>query len=70
MGAAVEAISRGAPRGEQFKRAVVTGLLADVASGLLYPSVVGFVASPTIVLLGRALLRTESLLITRAVSWG
>jgi MFS family permease len=57
------------------KRAVVTGLLTAVASGLLYLSSLGFVSSPiisvTILLLGRALLGgAESFIITGAVAWG
>jgi MFS family permease len=57
------------------KRGVATGLLAAVASGLLYLLSLGFVESPitsvTILLLGRALLGgAESFIITGAVSWG
>jgi MFS family permease len=57
------------------KRAVVAGLLAAAASGLLYLLSLAFlsapVASATILLLGRALLReAESFIITGAVSWG
>jgi MFS family permease len=57
------------------KRAVVTGLLAAAASGLLYLLSLRFVESPitsvTVLLLGRALLGgAESFIITGAVSWG
>ena len=57
------------------KRAVVAGLLAAAASGLLYllslPLVGTPVASVTVLLLGRALLgAAESFIITGAVSWG
>jgi MFS family permease len=57
------------------KRAVVTGLLVAVASGLLYLLSLRFVDRPqvsvTILLLGRALLGGgESIIITGAVSWG
>ena len=57
------------------KRAVVTGLLTAVASGLLYLASLGFVGAPSlsvsILLLGRALLGgAESFIITGAVTWG
>jgi len=57
------------------KRAVVAGLLAAAASGLLYLLSLRFVATPiasvTVLLLGRALLGgAESFIITGAVSWG
>jgi MFS family permease len=57
------------------KRAVVTGLLAAAASGLLYFLSLLFVGTPvasvTVLLLGRALLgAAESFIITGAVSWG
>src|SRR4051794_5954026 len=57
------------------KRAVVAGLLAAAASGLLYLLSLAFVGTPltsaTILLLGRALLgAAESFIITGAVSWG
>jgi MFS family permease len=57
------------------KRAVIIGLLAAGASGLLYLLSLGLISSPvasvTILLLGRALLgAAESLIITGAVSWG
>src|SRR4051794_7347190 len=57
------------------KRAVVAGLLAAAASGLLYLLSLPFVGAPvtsvTILLLGRALLgAAESFIITGAVSWG
>jgi MFS family permease len=57
------------------KRAVVAGLLAAAASGLLYLLSLLFVGAPvtsvTILLLGRALLgAAESLVITGALSWG
>jgi len=57
------------------KRAVVTGLWAAVASGLLYLLSLEFVGSPvtsvTILLLGRAMLGgAESFIITGATSWG
>src|ERR671916_260470 len=57
------------------KRAVVTGLPAAAASGLLYLLSLLFlgtpVASVTVLLLGRALLgAAESFIITGAVGWG
>ena len=57
------------------KRAVVAGLLAAAASGLLYLLSLLFVGTPatsvTVLLLGRALLGgAESFIITGAVSWG
>src|SRR3954447_20449589 len=57
------------------KRAVVTGLLAAAASGLLYLLSLLFAGAPvtsvTILLLGRALLGgAESFIITGALSWG
>jgi MFS family permease len=57
------------------KRAVITGLLAAAASGLLYFLSLLFVGTPvasvTVLLLGRALLgAAESFIITGAVSWG
>jgi MFS family permease len=57
------------------KRAVVIGLLAAAASGLLYLLSLLFVGAPvasvTVLLLGRGLLgAAESLIITGAVSWG
>ena len=57
------------------KRAVVAGLLAAAASGLLYLLSLVFVGAPltsvTVLLLGRALLgAAESFIITGAVSWG
>src|ERR687885_3066223 len=57
------------------KRAVVAGLLAAAASGLLYLLSLAFVGTPltsvTILLLGRALLgAAESFIITGGVSWG
>src|SRR3954447_9068844 len=57
------------------KRAVVAGLLAAAASGLLYLLSLAFLGTPaasvTILLLGRALLgAAESFIITGAVSWG
>jgi MFS family permease len=57
------------------KRAVVTGLVTAVASGLLYQVSLRFMAVPevsvAILLLGRALLGgAESFIITGAVSWG
>jgi len=57
------------------KRAVVVGLLAATASGLLYLLSIRFVNAPltsvAILLLGRAVLGgAESFIITAAVSWG
>jgi MFS family permease len=57
------------------KRAVVAGMLAAVAGGLLYLTSLRFVIAPStsaaILLLGRALLGgAESLIITGGVSWG
>lgn len=57
------------------KRAVVVGLLAAVAGGLLYLVSLGFVGAPgvsaAILLLGRGLLgAAESLIITGGVVWG
>src|SRR3954452_7473006 len=57
------------------KRAVVAGLLAAAASGLLYLLSLAFLDTPltsvTVLLLGRALLgAAESFIITGAVSWG
>jgi MFS family permease len=57
------------------KRAVVTGLLTAVISGLLYVASLAFVGAPllsvNILLLGRALLGgAESFIITGAVTWG
>jgi MFS family permease len=57
------------------KRAVVAGLLAAAASGLLYLLSLLYVGTPvasvTVLLLGRALLgAAESFIITGAVSWG
>src|SRR3954464_7175054 len=57
------------------KRAVVAGLLAAAASGLLYLLSLAFLGTPatsvTVLLLGRALLgAAESFIITGAVSWG
>jgi MFS family permease len=57
------------------KRAVVTGLITAVASGLLYLISLCFTGRPavsvSILLLGRALLGgAESFIITGAVSWG
>ena len=57
------------------KRAVVTGLLTAVASGLLYLASLAFVGAPSlsvsILILGRALLGgAESFVITGAVTWG
>jgi MFS family permease len=57
------------------KRAVVVGMLAGVAGGLLYLTSLRFVIAPStsaaILLLGRALLGgAESLIITGGVSWG
>ncbi len=57
------------------KRAVIVGLLAATAAGLLYLASLGFSAAPlisiAILLLGRALLgAAESFIITAAVSWG
>ncbi|WBL79504.1 arabinose transporter [Bradyrhizobium xenonodulans] len=57
------------------KRAVVVGLLAAAASGVLYLVSLGFSDAPlksvAILLLGRALLgAAESFIITAAVSWG
>ena len=57
------------------KRAVVAGLLAAAASGLLYLLSLAFVATPAtsvaVLLLGRGLLgAAESFIITGAVSWG
>jgi MFS family permease len=57
------------------KRAVVTGLLAATASGLLYLVSLCFVGVPwlsvTVLLFGRALLgAAESFIITGAVTWG
>jgi MFS family permease len=57
------------------KRAVVIGLLAAAASGVLYLLSLLFVGAPgasvTVLLLGRALLgAAESFIITGAVSWG
>jgi MFS family permease len=57
------------------KRAVVAGLVAAAASGLLYILSLRFVATPitsvAILLLGRALLgAAESFIITGALSWG
>src|SRR6185437_6445115 len=57
------------------KRAVVAGLLAAVAGGLLYLLSLRFVGAPfvsvTILLLGRALLGgAESFIITGGVTWG
>src|SRR5919199_882685 len=57
------------------KRAVITGLLAAAASGLLYLLSLAFVGTPAVsvavLLLGRALLgAAESFIITGAVSWG
>src|SRR5258708_19008822 len=57
------------------KRAVVVGMLAAVAAGLIYLSSLLFVSTPwlsvTILLFGRAMLGgAESFVITGAVSWG
>lgn len=57
------------------KRAVIAGLLAAAASGLLYLSSLGFTSAPltslALLMLGRALLGgAESFIITGAVSWG
>jgi MFS family permease len=57
------------------KRAVVAGLLAAAASGLLYLLSLAFVGAPAtsvaVLLLGRGLLgAAESFIITGAVSWG
>jgi MFS family permease len=57
------------------KRAVVAGMLAAVAGGLLYLLALRFVTAPpvsaAILLLGRALLgASESFIITGGVSWG
>ncbi|MGV7217413.1 arabinose transporter [Bradyrhizobium sp. UFLA05-112] len=57
------------------KRAVIAGLLAASAAGLLYALSLGFSGSPTIsvaiLLLGRGVLGgAESFIITAAVSWG
>ncbi|MGY8680917.1 arabinose transporter [Bradyrhizobium sp. UFLA05-153] len=57
------------------KRAVIVGLLAAAASGLLYLLSLGLMKTPSIsvavLLLGRGLLGTaESFIITAAVSWG
>lgn len=57
------------------KRAVITGLIAATASGLLYFASLDFAGAPrvgvAILLLGRALLgAAESCIITGAVSWG
>lgn len=57
------------------KRAVIAGLLAAVAGGLLYLLSLRFVGAPwvsvTILLLGRALLGgAESFIITGGVTWG
>jgi len=57
------------------KRAVIAGLLAASASGILYLLSLWFVATPitsaTILLLGRALLGgAESFIVTGALSWG
>lgn len=57
------------------KRAVIAGLLAAAASGLLYLSSLGFTGAPltslALLMLGRALLGSaESFIITGAVSWG
>src|SRR3954466_12911902 len=57
------------------KRAVVAGLLAAAASGLLYLLSLAFVGTPAtsvaVLLLGRGLLgAAESFIITGAVSWG
>src|SRR3954452_15427041 len=57
------------------KRAVVAGLLAAAASGLLYLLSLAFIGTPAtsvaILLLGRGLLgAAESFIITGAVSWG
>ncbi|MBR0754151.1 arabinose transporter [Bradyrhizobium jicamae] len=57
------------------KRAVILGLLAAAASGLLYLLSLGFSGAPlisvAILLLGRGLLGgAESFIITAAVSWG
>ena len=57
------------------KRAVIVGLLAATASGLLYLLSLAFSSAPVtsiaILLLGRALLGgAESFIITAAVSWG
>jgi MFS family permease len=61
--------------GRGAKRAVVAGLLAAAASGLLYLLSLRFVGTPwtsiAILLLGRAVLGgAESFIITGAVSWG
>ncbi|MET4802239.1 arabinose transporter [Bradyrhizobium sp. LB11.1] len=61
--------------GSGAKRAVVVGLLAAAASGVLYLTSLGFGDAPlksvAILLLGRALLgAAESFIITAAVSWG
>jgi MFS family permease len=61
--------------GKGAKRAVVYGLLAASAAGLLYLASLLFVATPVasaaILLLGRAVLGgAESFIITGAVSWG
>ena len=57
------------------KHAVVAGLMAAAASGVLYLLSLLFVGAPvtsvTILLLGRAVLgAAESLVITGALSWG
>ncbi|MTW19254.1 MFS transporter [Rhodoplanes serenus] len=57
------------------KRAVMAGLLAAVASGLLYLVSLGFVATPWlsvgVLLVGRALLGgADSFIITGAAAWG
>jgi MFS family permease len=57
------------------KRAVLIGLLAAAASGLLYLLSLAFLGTPvgsvTVLLLGRALVgAAESFIITGAVSWG
>lgn len=61
--------------GRGAKRAVVVGLLAATASGLLYLLSLAFSANPltsvAILLLGRGVLgAAESFIITAAVSWG
>jgi len=61
--------------GRGAKRAVVAGLLAAAASGLLYLLSLRFIGAPwvsaAILLLGRGLLgAAESFIITGAVSWG
>lgn len=61
--------------GRGAKRALIAGLLAASASGLLYLASLGFSATPltsvAFLLAGRALLGgAESFIITAAVSWG